>query len=113
MIYLIIAKNGKKKDELKPSGVSIKGVFPNPFNSETTIEYEISSLNPSILTELAIFNITGQKICLLVSEKKAPGIFSARWNGKDTKGFTVSTGIYFANLQAGNAVYVNKILFVK
>ena len=103
----------KKKSELKQSGTSIKSTYPNPFNPETTIEYEISSTGPDIFTELAIYNISGQKVCQLVSEKKTPGTFFVKWNGKDKNGLMVSTGIYFAKLQVNNYISVKKILFVK
>lgn len=84
--------------------------FPNPFNSETTIIYD---LKEETSVELTIYNILGEKIITLVNETESGGVKSISWNGSDTFGRQVSSGIYFYNLKLGETSISKKMVFVK
>ena len=84
---------------------------PNPFNPETTIQYSILQESK---VELNIYNIKGQKVKTLVNEVLPAGEHSAIWNGIDSNGNRVSSGIYFYRLKVnGKTDAVKKCLLLK
>lgn len=94
----------------KFSKPELKQNFPNPFNTNTTIEY---NLNQSSNVKLEIFNILGEKVVTLVNNFEPSGLKSITWNGKDKNGFSVSSGVYFYNLITADNNLTNKMVFVK
>jgi len=94
-----------------PVDFAIKGNYPNPFNPTTTIEF---SLNKAEKTSLTIYNVAGQRVReLILNANMAPGVHSILWNGKDDSGKAVSSGVYFARLNAGAASAVKSMMMVK
>ena len=53
---------------------------PNPFNSETVIEY---GLPQSGEIQLVIYDVSGQRVATLVSGSRAAGTYALRWDGRD------------------------------
>ncbi len=93
-----------------PQTTSLMGSYPNPFNPETTIKYQIDD---SGQVRLNIFNLRGQRIRTLVDELRTPGTYEARWDGKDKNGQAVASGIYVIQIQAGNVIDARKITLLK
>jgi len=79
--------------------------YPNPFNPSTTIAYEIPM---SARIRLAVHNALGQEIAILVAQQQNAGAFKVVW-----KPSTLSSGIYFYRLQAGEFVETKKMVVVK
>jgi hypothetical protein len=73
--------------------------YPNPFNPETTIEYE---LGESGRVRLEIYNMLGQKIKTLVDQQQESGVHRVVWQGRDEMNATVASGIYFYRIQSGD-----------
>ena len=84
--------------------------YPNPFNPQTTVSYEISSAGN---VDLSVYNIMGQKIATLKSGYAEAGQHSIVWNGLDASGADVSSGIYFLQLNAGSEVVTEKITLLR
>ena len=84
--------------------------YPNPFNPVTTINY---SLPRSTDVSIEIFNIVGQKVITLVNETKPAGEYQITWDGQDTHGQKVSTGIYLYRLQTDDYAETKKMLLLK
>ncbi len=85
--------------------------YPNPFNPETVISY---NLLESGKVNLSIYNIKGQKVKQLINAQLSSGSYSVSWYGKDTTNKRVSSGEYFAKLKInGEEVAVNKMLLLK
>jgi flagellar hook assembly protein FlgD len=97
-------------DGADPFTFELRHVYPNPFNASTTISFTIPA---DAVTSLAIYSITGQKICELVSEQLGAGSHTVRWDGMDSAGRLVSSGVYFARLNAGSFSAVQSMAFVK
>ena len=72
--------------------------YPNPFNPETTIQY---SLPKQTHTTITVFNIKGSRVNTLVNGLQQAGSHSIVWNGCDANGQKVSSGIYYARIEAG------------
>ncbi len=84
--------------------------YPNPFNPETRIEFSILK---SARVKLEVFNVLGQNVTTLIDKTLAGGTYQVTWDGKDAAGKTVSSGIYFYHLEAGDFVETKKMNFVK
>ncbi len=83
------------------------GNYPNPFNSETIIEFTIPQ--PGQL-KLEIFNISGQHIRTLVDETLKSGSHVVKWDGCDDVGTSVSSGLYFYRIGFTDENIVGKML---
>lgn len=103
-----------------PAEYRLEQNYPNPFSpnqtsrgaATTEIAYEIAATSAQVVTvELALYNVQGQLVRMFVHEAKAPGTYSARWNGLDANGRRVPSGIYFYRLKVG-AIATTKRLVV-
>jgi len=83
----------------KPTIFGVFYNFPNPFNTETTIQF---LLNQYENVKLTIYNISGQKILALIDGKKASGLHSIKWNGYNENGDVVPSGVYICRLELIN-----------
>jgi len=84
--------------------------YPNPLNIETRIEYALPEEGH---VRLAIYNVIGQQVRLLVDEVQAEGFRSVRWNGRDEFGREVGTGVYFIQLLVEQHSIVRKLSLQK
>jgi len=75
--------------------------YPNPFNPVTTIAYDLKAWS---IVNLQIFDIMGRKLMTLESSVKAPGHHYTMWNGKNSKGFQMASGVYFYRLTVEDAI---------
>lgn len=93
-----------------PAEFALSQNFPNPFNPETTIRY---SLADDAQVQLRIYNLVGQVVRTLVQERQAAGRYAIRWDGRDERGLTVSSGVYFYQITAGKFKDVRKLMLLK
>ena len=84
--------------------------YPNPFNPNTKITYSIPSESD---VELTIYNLKGQVVKNLVKEEQIPGHYEIIWNGRDSNKKTVSSGIYFYQLNCGKSSISKKMILLK
>jgi hypothetical protein len=79
--------------------------YPNPLNPKTIINYELPITN---YVDLGIYNLLGQKLVTLVSEKQNTGHHQVEW---DASGF--ASGIYYYRIEAGEFVDVKKMILLR
>ena len=84
--------------------------YPNPFNSQTNITYIIKE--PGKVT-LDIYDALGTRVKTLYNEFRGRGSYTAMWDGKDDRGKSISSGVYFCRLNAGGTIKVKKMLLLK
>jgi hypothetical protein len=84
--------------------------YPNPFGSETEINFEIPE---NMTVKIKIFNILGQEINELADRKYVKGSHSIKWNGRDYNGRKVSNGIYFYQIQSGDLSQAKKMYLLR
>jgi len=70
-------------------------IYPNPFSSETTIQY---GLREPRKISLKVYDLLGQEVRVLVDEHQGAGIHTRSWDGRDDAGRRVSAGPYFLRL---------------
>ena len=93
-----------------PTEFALSGNYPNPFNPETSIEYDLPI---ATAVELMIYNLRGQIVRVLANEFQEAGAKAIQWDGKNTFGREVASGIYFVRLSARNHSFSRKILLQK
>ncbi len=86
------------------------GNYPNPFNPETTISY---NLEKSADVQINVYNIKGQLVKNLVNDHKAAGNHTVVWNGKDNNNNNVSSGVYFYKMKGGKYSKTKKMILMK
>ncbi|NQV18724.1 MAG: choice-of-anchor D domain-containing protein [Armatimonadetes bacterium] len=99
------------ENQVIPFNTALYGNYPNPFNPSTTISFSTTESTEN--TELAIYNIKGQKVKTLVNEKLEAGIHQVVWNGKDGSNKSVSSGIYFYKMKSSNYNETKKMLLLE
>ncbi len=93
-----------------PEALTLFPNFPNPFNAQTVINFNIDQVGP---VEFSIFNATGQRIRYMVVKAERSGLHSITWDGTDDAGRAVGTGMYLYKLSAGGQVKTDRLLLMK
>jgi hypothetical protein len=81
-----------------PSRYELGPNYPNPFNPSTTITYTLGNTGP---IRLVVYNVLGQIVRVLRDGVVAVGKHAVEWDGRDGKGGTVGSGVYFYQLRGG------------
>ncbi|OQC06167.1 MAG: flagellar basal body rod modification protein [Candidatus Cloacimonetes bacterium ADurb.Bin089] len=84
--------------------------YPNPFNPKTTIAFTLAKGGK---VDINIYNLKGQKVKTLFSDILLPGKHCLVWDGKDDKGSSLASGIYFVKMQTGKTTDTRKITMLK
>jgi len=101
----------ESSDDNVPSEYTLSQNYPNPFNASTQIKF---SLEYGGLVKLEIFNILGEKVATPVdNEYMGAGQHSTNWDGTDTQGKAVASGMYFYRLTAGDFAEMKKMVLMK
>ncbi len=85
-------------------------VYPNPFNGQVHINY---SLPKKSKISLAVFDILGRKVLDLAQGETESGKHSVVWNGLNSNGVSVSSGVYLIFLKTDFSIMTNKLIFLK
>jgi len=100
---------------LIPKKTALLTNYPNPFNPETWIPYQLSE---STEVTLRIYSVNGTLVRTLHLGHQPAGIYQSRsraayWDGKNELGESVASGIYFYTLRAGDFIGTRKMLIMK
>jgi hypothetical protein len=76
---------------------TLMDIYPNPFNPQTSINYELST---DSFVSLNIYNMNGQLVNQLVNTNVSAGLNSVIWNGTNNAGMNVSAGVYLVKLNS-------------
>jgi hypothetical protein len=83
---------------------------PNPFNAGTQLSFVLPGTGPA---ELRICDALGRQVALLRQGPLEAGRHTAAWEGLDSRGQPVGSGVYFARLRTGGQVLTRKLLLVR
>jgi len=84
---------------------SLLGIYPNPFNPETTLSF---SLQKAVHTTIEVYNLKGQKIESIVDKQLPAGSHSVTWDAAQQP-----SGIYLIKFQADNVTQLSKAVLLK
>lgn len=102
--------------EVIPSQFALEQNYPNPFNPTTTIQYALPRTSRVVLR---VYDMLGQEVAVLKDDIQPAGRHDAVWNGKNSQGHGVASGVYFYQLEArpidGSTAFTSmrKMLLVK
>lgn len=88
-------------------GFSLAPNYPNPFNAQTAIEY---NLPEATNVRLVIYNTLGQTVRILVDQEQTAGAKIIVWDGRNAFGASISSGVYFYRLEAGSNVLSRRMI---
>jgi len=84
--------------------------YPNPFNPVANIKY---ALPKPAKTKIAIYNLMGQQVRVLIDSDQPAGYHTIQWDGTNDGGNKVATGQYFYRMKAGDFVKVRKMMLIR
>jgi len=93
-----------------PSDIELYQNYPNPFNPSTKISYRLIA---SGKVRLAIYNLAGQLVRVLVEREEGHGLHQAIWDGRDANNIQMAAGVYFCRLEALGESRIMKMILVK
>ena len=103
-----------KEQLILPNGFSLKSNYPNPFNPKTYIEFDLPKTEQDLhQVVLDIFNMLGQKVMTLYKGRLAANSYKIAWQGIDSSGQPVSSGVYFYILRTDNFYAVKKMILLR
>jgi hypothetical protein len=79
---------------------------PNPFRAATRIAYAVARSTP---VRIAVYDVRGRLVRVLVDETRPPGRYHVDWNGRDTAGGQVAAGVYLVHYEAGDKTFTQRV----
>jgi hypothetical protein len=93
-----------------PARTALVGVYPNPFNPSTHVTFSLAATQA---VRLAVYDLQGNRVRTLVDEERPAGRHEAVWDGRDTDGRGVASGVYMARLVSGGVSEMRKMILLK
>ena len=90
--------------------ISIAKNFPNPFNNSTKISFTIDKTRS---VKINIYDIKGHKVKTIVDDHYNSGTYNTNWDGKNTLGEMVSSGIYYYSIISNDYVETKSMVYLK
>lgn len=84
--------------------------WPNPFNPRTTVAF---ALPQDARARLALYDIAGRQVCVLVDEALPAGAHEVAWDGRDAAGRDLASGVYVARLATGDTAVSTRLFLVR
>ena len=93
-----------------PESFTLYPAYPNPFNPATVIEYTLPQASP---VTLVVLDLLGREVRRWQVPHQAAGYHTLRWDGADSKGHPVSSGVYLYKLEAGGFTQARKMVLMR
>jgi hypothetical protein len=90
--------------------LTLDAPHPNPFNPSTEIRYVLPRASR---VEIAIYDASGRLVSELANEEQVQGDHGVHWDGRDARGATVGSGVYFVRLTANGETRTQKMVLLK
>jgi hypothetical protein len=93
-----------------PRDFVLNEAYPNPFNPVTTISY---GLPETVEVKILVYDILGRKVKTLLDKTQTAGWHNIRWNGTNSFGNQVGSGLYMYTLQSKSCIIVKKVVLLR
>lgn len=93
-----------------PGSFRILSTSPNPFNPAVLIRYELPGADR---VSLRVFDVSGRLVKVLVSASESAGVKEVTWDGRNSYGRDVSSGVYYTHLEAGGETRTRQITLLR
>lgn len=107
---LAFADSDARRVESVPEVTRLEQNHPNPFNPSTTIRFSIGVPGPA---RLVVYDASGREIAVLLDREVEAGEHTVQWNGTNSRGNPVSSGIYFYRLDCASDSFTKKMILLK
>ena len=104
-IIIHVQTLGVESDVITPNEYSMNPAFPNPFNSMTSIPFEMSKESE---VKIQIFDLSGRVVDEIIDRKLPAGLHTVNWNADN-----LSTGIYFIKMDASGFSSIQKVSLLR
>jgi hypothetical protein len=91
--------------EYLPEITQLDNIYPNPFNPITNIGFSLSQTEN---VKIAVYNVKGQKVAMLLDEVRLAGEHRISWNAENT-----ASGIYFLQFNTDSTNSVHRLVLIK
>jgi mannan endo-1,4-beta-mannosidase len=98
----VISQN---RDSKLPAASALLQNYPNPFNPKTGIRFQVPGVSD---VKLAVYDVLGREVTVLVNERKAPGNYEVEFDGR-----RLASGVYIYRLTAGTFTQVRKMVLLR
>ena len=98
------------EDVVEVTATALHSNYPNPFNPETTISYD---LKEPAKVQLNVYNLKGQLVRTLVNSEQTAGRHNVVFTARDERGNKLSSGLYFYRLRAGDYIKTRKMMLME
>jgi hypothetical protein len=98
------------KNNLIPNSYALLPAYPNPFNPMTSITYHLPE---EASVSIVIYNSLGQTVRELVSYRCPAGVYIVTWDGRDSRGILVTSGVYLCHFKTGGYKFTQKIMLIR
>jgi len=88
----------------------LSGAWPSPFNPTTTVKFELRKAGHVVVD---VYDVNGRQIRTLVDEHRPAGEYDAFWDGRDNRGRSISSGVYFVRMRSGKHRFTSKVILLK
>ncbi|MCP4582016.1 MAG: T9SS type A sorting domain-containing protein [candidate division Zixibacteria bacterium] len=97
-------------DGARPASFELVGNYPNPFNPSTDIKFLAPEAGN---VKIEIYNVAGQLVKTVLDEYVSAGVKAVTWDGTNSNGVKVNSGVYLYKMTAGNHVETEKMVLLK
>ncbi len=108
--FISTSDGGYNAGDLIASGFGLEQNRPNPFSSNTLINYALPQQSN---VSISVYNINGELVRTLTNEHQATGQYTVEWDGSNDLGVPVNSGVYFYRLQTEGFVQTKKMFLLK
>ncbi len=96
--------------DILPDEMRLIGAYPNPFNPQTTIHYQLPAAGH---LKIEVYDVLGRRVRTLLNGMQAAGEQRITWNGRDDSGNILPSGLYIARLNYGKTFHSIKLMLLK
>ncbi|MFC1683262.1 FlgD immunoglobulin-like domain containing protein [Candidatus Zixiibacteriota bacterium] len=94
----------------EPRSFQLSQNYPNPFNANTKFSFQLPERSHA---SVKIFNISGQLVRDLMDDQLPAGTYQLSWDGSDSAGRAVSSGLYLCRLRSGGYQQIRKLILLR